>query len=196
MRNTIGAGVSGLLVGLTAAAALLAGTTALGDSDTSAVAESERVRALEEKVARLEEQVEQLQALKPTFAAFMPKFSERFHVLHVAGEVGDWRVARHELLEMQRLVDVSEAVDAERGRMFQGFMNGPLSRINAAIEHEDTERFIGALDDTIDNCNACHQASGSGFVRVTVDIPSVLSMRHAHELTESSLEGMEHTHEH
>lgn len=196
MRRIIGVGVLGLLIGITTGAALVTGGAALGDSDDGHAGETEDARALDERVARLEERVERLRQLAPSFAAFMPQFSERFHVLHRAGEVGDWRVARHELLEMQRLIDVSKAVDAERGQMFQGFMQGPMSEINAAIEHEDGQRFLDALDKTVENCNACHKAVGSGFVRVTLNVPSVLSMRHAHQLKESSVTGMEHTHEH
>lgn len=194
MQKTIG--VPGLLLGLMAAVTLVMGGTAVGASHQGDAAQSDELRELRQRVAYLEQQLARLEELKPPFAAFMPEFSERFHVLHRAGEVGDWRVARHELMEMQRLVDVSESIDPQQGQMFKGFMNDPLSRLNAAIEHEDRERFMSALEGTVENCNACHRASDSGFVRVTLDVPTMLSMRHSHKLKESSLEGMEDTHEH
>ena len=40
--------------------------------------------------------VEALDAIKPTFTSFMLKFSERFHVVHRAGEAGDWVVAEYD----------------------------------------------------------------------------------------------------
>lgn len=161
-----------------------------GDADEASV------KALRERVARLEKRVAQMERLQPTFAAFMPQFSERFHVLHQAGEAEDWQVAAHELAEMRRLVEVARLVDAERGELFDRFMTAQLDQLNAAVEHSDPQRFNEALNTTIANCNACHQAVGSGFIRVTLDVPSGLSMRHAHEFLKSSVEEMEHTHSH
>lgn len=192
MCNVFRASVAGLMVGL----ALLASGAAQATSHDGENTAANTIRALEARVTELEKRIEQLEALKPGFAAFMPRFSERFHVLHRAGDIGDWQVAKHEVLEMQRLVDVSKNVDPQLGGMFEGFMSGPLTEINAAIEHENGERFLDALDQTVQNCNACHQAVGSGFIRVSLNVPSLLSMRHAHELKETSIEGMEHTHEH
>lgn len=192
MIDMIRAGITGLMGGLM----LLACGTALATSHEDENIGADTIRALEERMAELEMRIEQLEKLKPSFAAFMPRFSERFHVLHRAGDVGDWQVAKHEVLEMQRLVNVSKVVDPKLGGMFEGYMAGPLSEVTAAIEHEDGERFVDALEQTVENCNACHRAAGSDFVRVRLQVPSLMSMRHAHELTESSVEDMDHTHDH
>lgn len=192
MFNVIRTGASGLMAGLM----LFAYGTALATSHENENTGADTLRALEAQVAELEGRIEQLEKLKPSFAAFMPRFSERFHVLHRAGDAGDWQVAKHEMLEMQRLVDVSKAVDPQLGGMFEGFMTGPLSEINAAIEHENEERFVNALEQAVENCNACHRAVESDFIRVGLKVPSLLSMRHAHKLKETSVEQMEHTHEH
>ena len=156
---------------------------------------SREVAQLKEQVSRLTGRLEALETLKPTFATFMPEFSERFHVMHRAGDVGDWAVAAHELLEIRRLVRIAGSIDPEQARLLAAFMNGPLANINAAIEHASQKKFRKALIDTVTNCNACHKAVGSPFVKVALDADRMLSMRHAHALKKSRVT-KGHTHGH
>lgn len=53
------------------------------------------VNALKAEVEKLRKSVASLQAMKPTFTSFMPDFAERFHVMHRAGDAGDWAVKGH-----------------------------------------------------------------------------------------------------
>ncbi len=50
----------------------------------------------------------------------MPNFSERFHVMHRAGESGDWAVAAHEFAELKRLTRLSTTIDSEEGAAHAG----------------------------------------------------------------------------
>jgi hypothetical protein len=99
----------------------------------------ERIQALEERLAEMESRF--------SFTFFMPDFAERFHVMHRAGEAGDWAVEH-------------------------------------AIEDSNHEKFEKALVQTISSCNACHTATGSDFVQVTLDASDSLSMRHPHRFME------------
>ncbi len=76
-----------------------------------------RLAELRAVVGGLQERIATLESLVPSFAGFMPVFSERFHVMHAAGDAGDWAVADHELLEMQRLLRVSKILDSKKGRL-------------------------------------------------------------------------------
>jgi cytochrome c553 len=136
-----------------------------------------------------------LQATQPSITMLMPDFAERFHVMHYAGDAGDWAVAAHELLEMQRLVSVIERIDPEKGPLIKGFMTQSFAKLNAAIEHGNRQAFDKALSETVTNCNACHKAVGSAFIKVTLDVNEHLSMRHPHRLTKSKKPGA-HTHTH
>ena len=157
--------------------------------------EEDRLARLEEKVATLEQQVRDLRVLMPSFTNIMPNFSERFHVMHRAGDAGDWAVAQHELLELRRIIEMTRVIDREKSRLMQNFMTAPLDQIAAAIEHQDESRFLQALDATVTNCNACHDAAGSPFINVVLNARRAVSMRHAHEFLDT--EPMtEHTHEH
>lgn len=144
-------------------------------------------------VGQLKERIATLESLVPSFAGFMPDFSERFHVMHAAGDAGDWAVADHELLEMQRLLQVSKIVDSEKGRLMEAFLATNFRELKAAVQHGSHGAFRKALEATVRNCNACHAATGSPFIRVALDVPEGLSMRHPH-LFASSKPLSEHGH--
>jgi hypothetical protein len=147
---------------------------------------------LKNEIRALRERVDALEALKPTFTNFMPNFSERFHVMHRAGDVGDWAVAAHEISEMQRLTRISNYIDPKLGGLMRGFMDGNLRKLKEAIEHGSAKSFRAALKDTVASCNGCHTATGS-TIAVSLDVDDSLSMRHPHALRKSTVP-KEHTH--
>lgn len=65
--------------------------------------------------AKLQEIEKKLEVLTPDFARLMPEYSERFHVLHFAGEAEDWATAKHELHEIEGLREIGEVVDPQKG---------------------------------------------------------------------------------
>lgn len=148
-----------------------------------------QLKALADEVAGLKTRVASLESLKPTFTEFMPNFSERFHVMHLAGQDGDWAVAMHELMEMKRMVKTAKEIDARNGQLMQGFLAGNLQSLKTAIDHGDSKKFNKALVETVDNCNNCHVASGSPFIKVSLDVHKILSMRHSHALQKSKIMG-------
>lgn len=147
---------------------------------------------LRQEIRALRQRVSVLEALKPMFTNFMPNYSERFHVMHRAGDAGDWAVAAHEIDELRRLTRVSKYVDPKLGELMQGFMDGNLRRLREAAEHGNPKTFQAALKDTVASCNGCHKASAS-TITVTLNVEDGLSMRHPHELVKSTVP-KDHTH--
>ena len=143
------------------------------------------IEALRETIQALQTRIESLEAVKPTFTTFMPNFAERFHVLHRAGEAGDWAVAGHELSEMKRMMKISTELDAEKAALMQGMLTPSFNAISEAIEQGDHKQFETALDSTINTCNACHVASNSPFIQVTLDATDAVSLRHPHAFSTS-----------
>ena len=179
------------------------GQEATGDDDherqeqVESTAGSSQDTAEQGELAALRAEVEELRAmvelLKPSLTRLMPDFAERFHVMHRAGDSGDWAVAQHELLAMRSIIDLAKRVEPDKGAMLEGFMHQPFADLDSAIEHENRDAFNRTLGQTIKNCNACHEAVGSPFVQVVLDARSSLSMRHPHRLTSSEpMQG--HTH--
>ena len=148
-----------------------------------------------EEVRMLRKEVESLKTTQPTITSLMPDFSERFHVMHYAGDAGDWAVAAHELLELQRIVKVAKKINPENGALMESFLTQKFEEISSAIEHGNQEAFNKALVGTVDQCNACHTAAGSSFIKVTLDAKESLSMRHSHQLQPSEKTG-KHMHKH
>ncbi|MEE8211028.1 MAG: hypothetical protein V3T85_03790, partial [Acidiferrobacterales bacterium] len=79
---------------LLALAVLLPFSPAMADSDSKEIqALTKEVRALRAEVAKLQKSVASLQVIRPTLTTLMPDYAERFHIMHYAGEAGDWAVA-------------------------------------------------------------------------------------------------------
>jgi len=147
----------------------------LADSDAS------KLEVLQGQIEALQARIEQLEA-RHTFASFMPNVAERFHVMHRAGEAGDWAVASHELAEIKRITGLATASHAKNGKLMQSMMASSYDALDDAIEHSSHGKFENALEQTIGSCNACHTATGSEFVQVTLDAREALSLRHPHRL--------------
>ena len=161
-------------------------TPLLADSDGPKLEELEaQIKALQARIVALE--------ARNTFASFMPDLAERFHVMHRAGDAGDWAVASHELEEMKRLTRLSTSVDAEKGKLMQEMMASNLEALEHSIEHGNHKKFQKALTQTTETCNACHMATGSGFIHVTLEVNESLSLRHPHKFQKQGAPGG-HTH--
>ena len=170
---------------------MLAASSDTGDSK----ALSARVDELQREIAQLRKSVEMLTKLRPTVTTMMPDISERFHVMHFAGDAQDWALASHELQVLRGLVGKIELVDPEKGAMANGFLLNNFNKLEAAIEHENGESFDQALESTVDSCNSCHVAVGSPSMKVVLDVTDSLSLRHSHALEKSKKPG-NHTHTH
>ncbi len=162
-------------------AAALASLIAIISPPVLASGDDAKFEALEHQIEALQTRIAALEAYQ-TFTSFMPNFSERFHVMHRAGEAGDWAVAAREFQEMKRLTRLSTTIDKEKGQLMQAMLAPSFEAVESAIEHGNHEKFEKALTQTIDTCNACHAATGSEFVQVTLDARDSLSLRHPHKL--------------
>lgn len=155
------------------------------DEHGNAASPENEIAQLKAAVEKLNARLVALEALKPSFTSFMPEFSERFHIMHRAGIAGDWSVATHELLELERMVKISKLIDPAKGRLMQAFMAPHLETINGAIGHGNRKSFLKALVKTVKSCNACHKAAGSPFIKVALNAKQYLTMRHSHILKKS-----------
>ena len=166
-------------------AASLASLIAILSTPLLADSGKEKSEALEREIAALQARVAALEA-QQTFTSFMPNVAERFHVMHRAADAGDWAVASHELSEMQRLTQLSDTINPDQGKLMQAMLAPSFEALASAIENTDDEKFDEALVQTIDSCNACHAATGSPFIQVTLDARDSLSLRHPHKFAQQA----------
>jgi len=158
---------------------------ALADQDKNTRQLIERILVLEERIAVLESRF--------SFASFMPDFAERFHVMHRAAESDDWAVASHELQIMKSMAESSTTIDAEKGELFKAMMGPVMAKLDGAIGHANKKKMATILSEAIQTCNSCHVATGSPFIKVTLDATEALSMRHPHVFTKQK---PDHAHKH
>jgi hypothetical protein len=158
---------------------------AFANQDSNSKQLMERIESLEARIAILESRF--------SFASFMPDFAERFHVMHQAAEADDWAVAGHELQEMKSMIESSTTIDAEKGQLFQAMMGPVIEQMEGAIGHGDGEKMHALLNQATQTCNSCHAATGSSFIKVSLDASATLSMRHPHALTRQK-PNMKHMH--
>jgi len=144
----------------------------------------QRIHALEERITVLESRF--------TFATFMPDFAERFHVMHRASDAGDWAVASHELQIMKQFIALSKSIDAEKGTLLENMMGASMKNAENAINHANANKMVAAMAEMVQACNACHIATGSPFINVTLDATGSLSMRHPHRFSKQKTGS--HTH--
>lgn len=62
-----------------------------------------------------------------------------------------------------------------------------MKPVDKAIDNENRNEFIEAIEKVPEGCNNCHAAVGSPFIRVSLDIPTALSLRHPHVLEKSEI---------
>ncbi len=151
------------------------------------------LRSIDTRLQALEEKIDVLWQIRPNFATLMPFFSERFHVLHFAGDAGDWATAGHELLQMEELAKEAKLLDPERGVLLESFMGPFFTEMKEVIASQDSKRFRPLLENTVKLCNGCHVAVGSDFIKVSLQ--PTLSLRHPHILSKTSMPAG-HTHGH
>jgi len=144
-----------------------------------------RIQAMEERIVALESRF--------TFASFMPDFAERFHVMHRAVESDDWAIASHELQVMKSMFESSTTIDAEKGNLFKAMMGPVMTKMDSAIGHANMEKMATLLNEAVQTCNSCHVATGSPFIKVTLDATEALSMRHPHAFSKQK---SDHAHKH
>ncbi len=148
------------------------------------------IHALKGEIEALRANLALLEALKPSFASFMPEFSERFHVMRLAGEGGDWAVAAHELAEMRRLIKVAKSIDLTKGGLMESFLAGNLHKVNETITHGKKKAFMKALRETVESCNKCHIAVAAPYIKVALNHDDIVSMRHSHQLSSTKAGSM------
>ncbi len=153
-----------------------------------------QVNDLSAQVEELKSAVELLNAIRPDVTTLMPDIAERMHVMHYAGEAGDWAVASHELEGIKRLVTVMQKIDPVKGAMANGFMTEPFGKIDAAIDHQNQATFTKSLTTLVENCNSCHVTAGSPAMKISLDVADTLSLRHSHDLGKSKSMGGGHMH--
>jgi hypothetical protein len=110
----------------------------------------------------------------PGLGEIMSLTEARHAKLWQAAQQQNWQLASYELDELKEGLDdalkfhpAHKTVPQPLKKIMPAMLSQPLAIIERAIDARDTALFTQGYDKLTEGCNACHKASGFGFIIVT-----------------------------
>ena len=107
----------------------------------------------------------QIAEITPGLGTVMMEYSHRFYVAYYAAKAGNWDLAKYELHEMLEIQEVGEATRPKHAPALKTFEETYLSKVEKSAQAEKWKDFDTAYKKAVAGCNACHAASGHGYIR-------------------------------
>lgn len=113
-------------------------------------------------------------APRPTWGAAMGEVGRRFELIGRAATANRTELARYHLGEIEEVFEdtLAHAEPPHEGQtaalqpLRAAFLQGNIPELRRAIEARDRQGFAAGFERTAAACNACHQASGHGFIEI------------------------------
>lgn len=111
---------------------------------------------------------------RPTWGATMGEVGRRFELVGRATTAGRTELARYHLGEIEEIFEdaLAHAAPPHEGQtsglqpMRTAFLQTNVPELRRALDARDRQGFAAAFAQTAVACNACHQASGHGFIEI------------------------------
>ncbi|MEJ2374437.1 MAG: hypothetical protein P8Y71_03130 [Pseudolabrys sp.] len=105
----------------------------------------------------------------PGLEQFMSVIQSEHAKLWYAGHARNWPLAGYALSEIKEVMsDVQDLVptfkDLPLADMLDSVITGEIAGLEKAIDHHDGKAFDAGFDKLTAACNACHRATGNGFI--------------------------------
>ncbi len=105
----------------------------------------------------------------PGIEQFMNVIQSEHAKLWFAGHTRNWELAAYQLGEIKEIMsDVEDLYpkfkDLPLGQMLDNVITGPIAALENAIDNKDAKAFAAGYGKLTEACNACHQATGNGFI--------------------------------
>ena len=95
---------------------------------------------------------------------------QRMHIkLWFAGRASNWELAAYQLGEIKEVMgDLQDLVPTFKNlpldKMLDAVITGQIADLEKVIDAKDGRKFAAGFDKLTEACNACHQATGNGFI--------------------------------
>ena len=116
--------------------------------------------------ADLQKQVDELKGALPKFAIPMREVGDRFQNIYFAAKEGNWALAAYMAKYMNGSMNPASVTKPAEYKVWKGFYDTTFAPVNKAIQDKDLKAFETAYTAVINDCNACHQGMGYGFIKV------------------------------
>lgn len=105
----------------------------------------------------------------PGLEQFMSVIQNEHAKLWYAGRARNWQLAEYQLGEIKEVMsDVQDIVPTFKNLpladMLDAVITGEIAALEKAIAAKDAKAFAAGYGKLTQACNACHQATGNGFV--------------------------------
>lgn len=105
----------------------------------------------------------------PGLEQFMNVIQNEHAKLWYAGTARNWPLAAYQLAEIKEVMsDVQDLVptfkDLPLADMLDAVITGEIAQLEKAIDGKDAAAFDAGFDKLTAACNACHRATGNGFI--------------------------------
>ena len=116
--------------------------------------------------ADLQKQVDELKGALPKFAIPMREVGDRFQNIYFAAKEGNWALAAYMAKYMNGSMNPASVTKPAEYKVWKGFYDTTFAPVTKAIQAKDFKVFETAYTAVINDCNACHQGMGYGFIKV------------------------------
>jgi hypothetical protein len=111
----------------------------------------------------------------PGIEQFMNVIQSEHAKLWFAAGVRNWQLAAYQLGEIKEIMsDVEDLYpkfkDLPLGKMLDDVITGPIAELEKALDKKDAKAFAAGYNKLTDACNACHQATGNGFIVIQIPV--------------------------
>ena len=105
----------------------------------------------------------------PGIEQFMNVIQSEHAKLWYAASARNWELAAYQLGEIKEIMsDVEDLYpkfkDLPLGQMLDNVITGPIVELEKALDAKDFGKFSAGYGKLTNACNACHQATGNGFI--------------------------------
>ena len=105
----------------------------------------------------------------PGIEQFMNLIQSEHAKLWYAASARNWQLAAYQLGEIKEIMsDVEDLYpkfkDLPLGKMLDDVITGPIADLEKTVDAKDFGKFSAGYGKLTDACNACHQATGNGFI--------------------------------
>ena len=116
--------------------------------------------------AAMQKQIDEVRGALPKFAIPMREVGDRFQNMYFAARDGNWALAAYMSKYMNGSMNPASVTKPAEYRVWKGFYDNTFATVNKAIQAKDFKAFETAYVAVINDCNACHQGMGYGFIKV------------------------------
>jgi hypothetical protein len=116
----------------------------------------------------MDDKLAALANIQPGLGTVMIEYSNRFTNVYYAAQGGNWGMAAYQLKEMPEIQEVAETTRPGRKEALQGFEHSALAALAKDIVNQDLAGFNADFKTATAFCNACHDATGFGYIQYSL----------------------------